>query len=158
MHPLMEIGTEIIALVKLGTNISKNRWPDEPVDFRQRFVLRTMREEGPMTLSGLARSRHVTRQHARKTVQAILKSGFIMEKPNPARKRSMLIGLTPEGLSYINRIDTEAGEFLELIDSQMKPQISHTEITTVLRVLRQSRSRFETWLLNKELETDKQLG
>lgn len=62
-----------------------------------RAVLESLSAHGPETVPALARARPVARQHIQVLVNDLLAMGLVEALPNPAHKRSPLIGLTATG-------------------------------------------------------------
>ena len=54
-HNLLAAGVNCCAAANLGQEIASYVWPNEPIDYMQRKILRTLRDEGPLTLADLAR-------------------------------------------------------------------------------------------------------
>jgi DNA-binding MarR family transcriptional regulator len=83
-----------------------------PITLGMRAVLEYLAREGPATVPGIARSRHVTRQHIQALVNALLEAKLVELGDNPAHKRSPLVGLTPEGRRRIGRMKAKEARLL----------------------------------------------
>ena len=69
-----------------------------------RSILLMLEQEGPMTMSEIARNRAVSRQLIQRLASALLDRGVIEAIPNAAHRKSVKLGLTPQGLSAVNGI------------------------------------------------------
>lgn len=74
-------------------------------------LLRTIAEEGPLTMSELARRRGVSRQYIQKLANELVNAGHLQMIDNPSHKRAGLMSLTASGRNqlarYTDRIRTE---------------------------------------------------
>jgi DNA-binding MarR family transcriptional regulator len=107
----------------------------EPFTLGMRAVLERLAREGPATVPGVARSRHVTRQHIQTLVNALLERKLVELRDNPAHKRSPLIGLTLEGAETIRRVKRKEARWLARQDVGVSPR-ALKEAATVLRTVR----------------------
>jgi DNA-binding MarR family transcriptional regulator len=144
MHPFVEAKEELALFVRIVQVVAGRQWRDEPVDFLQRHILRTIRKGGPTTPSELARYRHITRQSAIKELQQIVPTGFIDTKPNPANKKSRLFDLTPVGLRYIDAHDVKVVGLLA--ETLGEPGLIE-ELQQCIQTGRRMRRRLEIWLI-----------
>jgi DNA-binding MarR family transcriptional regulator len=149
-HKLLAAGVNCYAVANLGQNLASRMWPNEPIDFMQRKILRTLRDEGPLTLAELARKHLVTRQHSRKVVQSIVDTGFVEMKLNPAHKRSMLVSLTDAGLDYIDQHDQKVCAFLEVTLGD----VDDNDLEVFSRVSGELRNAFENKYILLEFAGD----
>ncbi len=60
-------------------------------------LLRSLHEEGPLTVSQLARSRAVARQGVQRHADALAEEGLVAWSENPRHQRSKLLVLTTRG-------------------------------------------------------------
>jgi DNA-binding MarR family transcriptional regulator len=60
-------------------------------------LLQVLAKEGPMTMSGLARQRSVSRQYIQKIAAPPIRDKWIALEPNPADRRAPLMMITAEG-------------------------------------------------------------
>lgn len=81
----------------------------------QRGVMESLLREGPQTVPALARSRPVSRQHIQMLVNALTEAGWVEAQPNPAHRRSALIGLSPAGHAKITAMLEHEREFLHTL-------------------------------------------
>ena len=92
-------------------SIAGKKWPDEPINRNQRFILRSLRDKGAMTCSALARDRHITRQYAKRIIKELERSGYVITKSNPVHRNAKLVEISASGYEYIYRYDSKADAF-----------------------------------------------
>ena len=65
-------------------------------------LMKSLQQDGPQTIPGLARSRPVSRQHIRQLAQTLISQEWIESMPNPDHKRVYLIktGQEPDGMAF----------------------------------------------------------
>ncbi len=78
----------------------------------ERSVLLELRKYGPLTVPDLARHREVSRQFIQVTVNPLLNQGILETQPNPAHRRSKLIGLTPKGVDLLKQVMRREGSLM----------------------------------------------
>ncbi len=105
-----------------------------------RSVLRSLNKQGPHTVPQMARTRAVSRQHIQILVNQLLEAGYVEQIPNPAHRRSPLIGLTIEGRSVVEEMNRREEKLLGLIDLG----IPDAKMTEAAKILRDLRSVFES--------------
>ena len=94
---------------------------DEPVTLGMRAVLEFLARNGPTAVPGIARSRHVTRQHIQALVNDLLELRLVSLDANPAHRRSALVRLTPEGQKAIDRMKRRERQFFDRLDLKASP-------------------------------------
>jgi len=70
-------------------------------------LMKSLQQEGPQTIAGLARSRPVSRQHVRQLSQDLISQCWIESVPNPNHKRSFLLRLTADGKQALKTMDSQ---------------------------------------------------
>lgn len=81
----------------------------------RRGILRSLAQEGPLTVPRMARARKVTRQHIQNTVNGLLKDGLVEAVENPEHRKSSLIALTARGrAAWDSMMREERGLLAEL--------------------------------------------
>jgi DNA-binding MarR family transcriptional regulator len=96
-----------------------------------RAVLNLLREQGPMTVPRMSRAQALSRQFVQRMVNEAAARGLAETIPNPAHKRSSLIGLTSEGATAIDALVAHEHTLL----GQVGGDLTEAEITACLRVL-----------------------
>lgn len=80
-----------------------------------RAVLETLDEEGERTVAQIARAKSVSRQHIQALTNALVASGLVETRPNPADRRAPLVGPTAAGRATFARMrEREAAAFADL--------------------------------------------
>jgi len=72
-----------------------------------RALLELLLREGSMSVPDAARARSVSRQLIQQQVDSLLDRKLVQREPNPAHKRSPLIGLTDRGRALIQNMRAE---------------------------------------------------
>lgn len=75
-----------------------------PLSGPRRTVLITLQRMGPQTVSGLARTRHESRQRLQPLVNTLLAGGLVEASANPLHKKAPLIALTRKGQRTVEAI------------------------------------------------------
>ena len=93
-------------------------------------LMKSLQQEGPQTIAGLARSRPVSRQHIRQLAQDLISEGWIESVPNPEHKRSFLLQLTAGGKETLKtmdaQIDSTLSDLLQGLESESLETTLHT--------------------------------
>lgn len=79
----------------------------------ERALLLELRKSGPLTVPDLARRRGVSRQFIQNTINPLLAQGTVVAEPNPAHRRSKLMGLTPAGVELIRQVMRREGALMQ---------------------------------------------
>jgi DNA-binding MarR family transcriptional regulator len=61
------------------------------------ILLRTLIDEGPIPMGGLARLAHMDLGMAARQVNALVEAGLVARQPDPADGRVSLVAVTPDG-------------------------------------------------------------
>jgi DNA-binding MarR family transcriptional regulator len=86
-----------------------------------RAVLEFLARNGPTAVPGIARSRHVTRQHVQALVNDLLEVRLVSLEDNPAHQRSALVRLTPNGQNVIERMKRRERRFFASLRLEARP-------------------------------------
>lgn len=100
-----------------------------------RSILMTVAKLGPQTISDLARLRDVSRQFMQRAVQVLLAVDYLAEVPNPRRRGSSLLSLTPAGEVAIECMRRVEAPLWQALDRSISPD----DLAATLRVLGQLR-------------------
>jgi DNA-binding MarR family transcriptional regulator len=111
----------------------------EPVTLGMRAILEFALKNGPTSVPGIARSRHVSRQHIQALVNPLLEQGLAELRENPAHRRSPLVALTPAGERLIRRMRRKE----ERAFGRMATEVPAAEIDGAARTLRAVRLSLE---------------
>lgn len=99
-------------------------------------ALSSLKTLGPRTVPDLARERPVSRQYMQKVVDALAAEGLVAFLPNPAHKRSNLVGLTQAGEKRFAEINADVRKSF----GGIVRGISSGEAKTAMRVLEAMRA------------------
>jgi DNA-binding MarR family transcriptional regulator len=136
--PVETLANEVRLLWNTLVQAGEELHAGEPVSMGMRAVLEYLLRNGPATVPGIARSRHVTRQHIQQLVNPLLGQDLVRPTPNPAHKRSVLVSLSPKGEEMIRRmLEREAGAYQEL-----DLGLSNAELLNAAETLRRVRQAF----------------
>ena len=90
-------------------------WGESDVSRGRLAVLRALATAGAMTMSDIARVRHISRQGVQRLASALMEDGWVEAEPNPRHRRAPLLGLTAAGLAaYRDLARAEADRLNEL--------------------------------------------
>lgn len=112
LHEFLQLIDEVRLLDHRLVQIADRLHRDEPVSVSERAVLEFLLRNGPTTVPGIARARHVTRQHIQIGVNALLAGGLIERRANPAHARSPLLSLTEAGRQLMETMQGREGELI----------------------------------------------
>ena len=87
--------------------------------------------EAPLTMSAIARKRHVSFQSAGELVQALVQRGWVIRMPDPSDRRQSLLHLTEKGLAQYERAQHQMLERL----ASFLDQLAEDEKTTIQQAL-----------------------
>jgi DNA-binding MarR family transcriptional regulator len=85
-------------------------------------LMKTLAEEGPITMAEFARRRAVSRQYIQKIANELMARGFVVLQANPKHRRSGLLVLTAAGRRELRdvsaRIRRQLAQWCESMDSR----------------------------------------
>jgi DNA-binding MarR family transcriptional regulator len=135
MEALDELLDEVRLLWHRLVQVGEKVHAGERITLGMRAVLEFLVREGATTVPGIARRRHVTRQHIQALVNGLLEQKLVELLENPAHRRSPLVGLTREGRRTIGRMKAREKRLL----ARQEFGVSRGELrraTETLRALR----------------------
>ena len=112
----------------------------EPLSAPQRAVLEFLDRQDRQTVPDLARSRSVSRQHIQVSVNELVDRGWVQILPNPAHRRSPLIGLTESGRRRL----ASAQAIEEAMVDEISRHFSAEDLATTARTLGQLEAFFNS--------------
>ena len=133
MSTSLTTAEQILAVLPLVSRIMAVELRQETGDdttMPQFRVLSYLAEE-PLTMSAIARLRHVSFQSAGELVQALVEKGWVVRMPDPSDRRQSLLHLTDVGLAQYQRAQNH---MLERLASFMD-QLDEDEKTTIQQAL-----------------------
>ncbi len=111
-----------------------------PLSLPQRAVLEFLDREDRQTVPDLARNRSVSRQHIQVSVNGLIERGWVESLPNPAHRRSPLIGLTPAGRDRLANAQAIEADMAREISEHFAPE----DLATTARTLGQLEEFFSS--------------
>jgi len=133
MSTSLTTAQELLAVLPLFNRIMAvelRQESDDETTMPQFRVLGYLAEE-PLTMSAIARRRHVSFQSAGELVQALVERGWVIRKPDPSDRRQSLLHLTEAGLA---KYEQAQSHMLERLSSFMD-QLDEDEKTTIQQAL-----------------------
>ena len=133
MSTSLTTAQEILAVLPLFSRIMAVELRKETGDdttMAQFRVLAYLSEE-PLTMSDIARRRHVSFQSAGELVQGFVERGWVVRTPDPNDRRQSLLHLTDDGRAKYERAQSH---MLERLASFMD-QLDENEQTTIQQAL-----------------------
>ena len=133
MSTSLTTAKELLAVLPLFSRIMAVELRKETGDdttMAQFRVLAYLAEQ-PLTMSDIARRRHVSFQSAGELVQGFVERGWVVRKPDPTDRRQSLLHLTEDGLAKYERAQSH---MLERLASFMD-QLDEDEKTTIQQAL-----------------------
>ena len=110
---------------------------DLGVNPSMRAVLESLAADGPRTVSAIAKSKGVSRQHIQNIMNVLQDQGFVHPLENPAHKRSPLFKLSSEGSAAFDDVREREKQPLKRLAASITLQdLQHAE--SVLADLNQS--------------------
>jgi DNA-binding MarR family transcriptional regulator len=140
-YPFDELLEQARLLWHVMVEAAERLHEDEPVTLGMRAVLEFLARNGPTAVPGIARSRHVTRQHIQALVNDLLELRLVSLGANPAHQRSALVRLTPEGQKAIERMKRRERQFFDRLDLKASPDDLRRAAATLCTVRESLRGR-----------------
>lgn len=98
----------------------------------RRGVMLSLARHGNLTVPQMARMRPVSRQHIQSVVDELRADGLARILPNPAHRRSPLVGLTTKGATALEKMRNQERRLLEEADLD----VSDKRVRQALETLR----------------------
>ena len=136
MEPIEELLNEVRLLWHRLVQVGERLHAREPLTLSMRAVLEFLAREGPATVPGIARSRHVTRQHVQALANGLLARRLVELVDNPAHKRSPLVRLTRAGERTIRRMKAREAPLL----ARCAVGVSRSDVKKAVEALRAVRA------------------
>lgn len=133
MSTSLTTAREILAVLPLFSRIMAVELRKETGDDTTMAQFRVLAylSEQPLTMSDIARRRHVSFQSAGELVQGFVERGWVVRMPDPTDRRQSLLHLTDDGRAKYERAQSH---MLERLASFMD-QLDENEQTTIQQAL-----------------------
>ena len=135
-----ELLDEVRLLFHRAAEVAEHLHAEEPIGVSPRAVLEYLMRHPPTTVPGIARSRHVSRQHVQVLVNELLEQGLVKLEDNPAHARSKLVAPTARGERLFQRMHGREREVLR----KASARIGAARMQQAIRTLRDVRTALET--------------
>jgi DNA-binding MarR family transcriptional regulator len=113
------------------SQVAESAHRDEQLTTGGRAVLLALEEIGPASIADLARARQVSRQFMQRLVASLVARGWLVEQPNPRRRRSSVFTPSAAGAALIKRIHVAEAPWWRAMSERFDPD----ELATACRVL-----------------------
>jgi MarR family 2-MHQ and catechol resistance regulon transcriptional repressor len=102
------------------------------VSVTQCYALETLVAAGPLRLGELAGRLYLDKSTTSRVVQALVRKGYVAQRPDPSDRRAMTVSATRKGETLCARIGDELVEQQKTLLRDLDPDVRHG----VVRVLR----------------------
>ena len=133
-----EVIKQVRPAFKYLTKAVENNLEGTGLTIGMRAVLELLSQRGDSTVPEIARQMSVERQYIQLVVNDLIKLCLVSKIPNPSHKRSLLIKLTPEGLTNLDNILAREEENIKKVSKSL----SKSDIETALRVMQHMTENF----------------
>lgn len=101
------------------------------------LVLGLLRDRGPMSPSELGERLIVTRATVTGLLDSLERRGLVQRRPNPADRRGLIVEITPEGLTVLQRVRT----VIHAHERAWMSELSEAELEAYIGVLHRIQDR-----------------
>ncbi len=112
---------------------------DESITLSRFRMLVILGTRGPLNLSELSENLGVTPATVTRTITRLAGAGLVNKRPNPTRRREVVIGLTAAGAALVARVTELRHEEITRIVARM-PEQSQRELVTALKAFNEAGS------------------
>jgi DNA-binding MarR family transcriptional regulator len=103
-----------------------------------RAALEFLAENGPQTVPDIARRWTLGRQNVQRVADALIARRLVERVENPGHRRSMRLGLTPDGVTLCRALHRQEQEII----AQLTPGLGQSDVDGCRRVLRHLHAGF----------------
>jgi DNA-binding MarR family transcriptional regulator len=105
------------------------------ITVRDRALLEFLaKAETPISLSALARSWSVSRQYVHQTLRGLADPNWVLEQPDPANRRYVLLSLSQEGKDFWAKVQVSNNAFFTSLACGFKAEELQVAITTTKKL------------------------
>jgi DNA-binding MarR family transcriptional regulator len=97
-------------------------------------------EEGPRTVSQIARAWGLARQSVQRVADALVREGWAAYEENPGHRRAQLVRLTPRGRRALRRIQAAQRSWADALGAEIGEADLHRASSALARVLQALRA------------------
>jgi DNA-binding MarR family transcriptional regulator len=114
--PAQQIAREVLTLVPLLNRLIAHELRDEATLVQMRVL--SLLSDAPLTLSALAKKRHVSLQAASEHVQGLVDRGWVVRVPDEKDRRQYVLHATEEGCRQLEQAR-------QLVINRLLPALDH---------------------------------
>ena len=116
------------------------------VSVTQCYALETLVEHGPMRLSALAGRLFLDKSTTSRVVNALVRKGYVEQRPDPSDGRAMLISATRQGQRLCARITADLVEQQKQVLEDLPPEVRAGAVQVIRRLAQAADARFRSGL------------
>jgi DNA-binding MarR family transcriptional regulator len=135
-----ELLTVLPLLNRLVAYVLRQEGKDETTVVQMRIITHLL--DNPMTLTALAKKRHISLQSASEQVQSLVERGWILRVTNPKDRRQSLLHVTDEGRQQYLETRTHVIATLNPLIARLSPEENET-VHQALLILQEILSQYE---------------
>lgn len=114
------------------------------VSVTQCYALETLVERGPMRLTALAERLFLDKSTTSRVVNALVRKGYVEQRPDPTDGRAMLVGVTRQGHRLCARIAADLVEQQKQVLEDLPPEIRAGAVQVIRRLAQAADARFRS--------------
>lgn len=114
------------------------------VSVTQCYALETLVDHGPMRLSALAERLFLDKSTTSRVVSALVRKGYVEQRPDRTDGRAMLIGATRQGQRLCSRISADLVEQQKQVLEDLPPEIRAGAVQVIRRLAQAADARFRS--------------
>ncbi|HXE81090.1 MAG TPA: MarR family transcriptional regulator [Vicinamibacterales bacterium] len=114
------------------------------ISVTQCYALETLVEHGPLRPSALAERLFLDKSTTSRVVNALLRKGYVEQRPDLTDGRAMLIGATRQGHRLCARITSDLVEQQKQVLADLPPEIRAGAVQVIRRLAQAADARFRS--------------
>ena len=118
------------------------------VSVTQCYALETLVDHGPMRLSALAGRLFLDKSTTSRVVNALVRKGYVEQRPDPTDGRAMLVGATRRGQRLCARITADLLEQQKQVLEDLPPEIRAGAVQVIRRLAQAADARFRSGVVS----------
>jgi MarR family transcriptional regulator, 2-MHQ and catechol-resistance regulon repressor len=131
-------------LIRVYSFRDRDRICCHDVSVTQCYALEALAERGPLTLNDLAAGLFLDKSTASRVVDGLQRKGYAERQENPESRRSILVGITPQGEAVRARIEQDVlADEMRLLQG-VPPEVRRGAAELVARLAAAAAARVDT--------------
>ena len=131
-------------LVRIYQFRDRDRICCHDVSVTQCYALETLVDHGPMRLSALAERLFLDKSTTSRVVNALVRKGYVEQRPDASDGRAMLINATRQGQGLCARISSDLVEQQKQLLGDLAPEIRAGVVQVIQRLAQAADARFRS--------------